>query len=125
MQDIMIQNIESTRDYIILVSESSIDSIQNITISDSNVTSMYILKSNVTMMNQITISNVRQSIHIKQSHIDMFYNSHLSQSGSQQIINGGAMQIENSNTTMTNITFDSNTAQIGGAVSINCDIYDS
>ena len=125
MQDIMIQNIESTRDYIILVSESSIDNIQNITISDSNVTSMYILKSNVTMMNQIKISNVRQSIHIKQSHIDMFYNSHLSQSGSQQIINGGAMQIENSNMTMTNITFDSNTAQIGGAVSINCDIYDS
>ena len=125
MHDLVINQFRSSRDSMVLLSESSVDSINNFTISDSNVTGLHILKSNVTMMNEVMISNVRQSIDIQQSHIDMFYNSQLSHCGSQDIINGGAMYMENSNMTMQNITFNSNTAQVGGAVSINCDIYDS
>ena len=125
IQDTNINEIRSTKDSMISLSGSAIDSISNLTITDSNVTSLYFVRSNVTMMNEIIISNIHQSIHIEQSHIDMLQNSHLSSSGSTDIINGGAMFIENSNLTMNNITFESNTAQVGGAVSINCDNYES
>ena len=125
IQDIVINQITSTRDSTILFSGSSIDSINNLTISESNVQGILIVKSNVYMMNEIQINNAHQSIRIEKSHIDIFQNSQLSFSGSEQMVKGGAIYVENSNMTMTNITFDSNTAQIGGAVSISCDTYDS
>ena len=125
IQDTNINEIRSTKDSMISLSGSTIDSVSNLTITDSNVTCLYFVRSNVTMMNEIIISNIHQSIHIEQSHIDMLQNSHLSSSGSADIINGGAMFTENSNLTMNNITFDSNIAQVGGAVSINCDNYES
>ena len=120
-----INQITNTRGSMILFSGSFIDSINNLTISGSNDTGLYIVRSNVFMMDKIQINNAHQSIRIEKSHIDIFQNSQLSFSGSEQIVKGGAIYVENSNMTMTNITFDSNTAQIGGAVSISCDVYDS
>ena len=125
IEDISINQISSTRDSMILLSGSSIDSISNLIISDSNVTGLYIVKSYVSMMDEIAIYNTSQSIQIEQSHIEKFQNSQLIFSGSEKIVKGGAICLENSNMTIQNITFDTNTAQVGGAVSISCDVYES
>ena len=78
IQNIVISNINSTRDSMVLLSGSSIDSISNLTISESNVTSLHILKSNVTSMNLVEISHSRQSIHFEQSQVDLLEQSQFS-----------------------------------------------
>ena len=125
IQHVAMNQISSTKDFMILLSGSSIDSISNLIISDSNVTGLYIVKSYVSMMDEIAIYNTSQSIQIEQSHIEKFQNSQLIFSGSEKIVKGGAICLENSNMTIQNITFDTNTAQVGGAVSISCDVYES
>ena len=76
-------------------------------------------------MNMIGISQSIQSIHFEKSQIDLLDSSQFSYSGTTDIINGGAIHIENSNLTMQNTFFESNIGQNGGAISINCDNYDS
>ena len=125
LHHINVMHFTSTKDSMMLLSGSSIDSINDFTLFDSNVTGIHIMQSSVNMMTHINISDSSQSIHIQQSHMNLLDNSQFSFSGSTEIINGGAMHIENSNLTMQSTTFDTNTAQTGGAVSINCDSYDS
>ena len=78
IQNIVISNINSTRDSMVLLSGSSIDSISNLTISESNVTSLHILKSNVISMKLVEISHSRQSIHFEQSQVDLLEQSQFS-----------------------------------------------
>ena len=86
---------------------------------------MHIIQSTVALMNMVKISQSLQSIYIEQSQIDLLESCQFSFCGSVDIIYGGAIFIENSNLTMQNTFFESNIGQNGGAISINCDNYDS
>ena len=124
LRNIMIYNINTTKGYLIYATRSSIDLIMNTTIYDINVAVLHILKSNVTTINNLYIHDVVDGVHFQQSSIRMFENSRIYRSGSANILQGGALLIENSNSIMQNISFMSNTAQSGGAVNIDCDTYD-
>ena len=124
LQNIMIYNINTTKGYLIYAARSSIDLIMNTTIYDINVAVLHILKSNVTTINDLYIHDVVDGVNFQQSSIRMFENSRIYRSGSSNILRGGALLIENSNSIMQNISFKSNTAQSGGAVNIDCDTYD-
>ena len=107
--------------YMINVAKSQVDLIQSVVVNDVEASVMQISSSNVT---DINACNLTSSIHITQSSIGTFQNSRISNSGSNSVLFGGALLIENSNSTMRNMTFEHNVAQTGGAIHISCDAYD-
>ena len=82
---------------------------------------MQILNSNVTDINACNLTN---GIYITQSSNGAFQNSRISNSGSNSVLFGGALSIENSNSKMRNITFEYNVAHTGRAIHISCDVND-
>ena len=124
LQNIVIYNINKTKGYLMYATRSSINQIVNMTIYDINVAVLHCLKSNITIINDLLIHDVTDGIHFQQSSIGMFENSRIYRSGSTSILQGGALLIENSNSTIQNMTFMFNAAQSGGAISIDCNNYD-
>ena len=116
-----VNTITTAKERMINIAKTQVDLIQGIVVDGVEATVMNILNSNVTDINNC---NMTSGIHFTQSSIDTLRNSKISNSGSTSILYGGALKIENSNSTMTNMTFDNNVAQIGGAIHISCDTYD-
>ena len=88
------------------------------TMTDINTIAFRIVKTNVVLINKLNILNATSGIYLEQSQMGIMQNSLIKDCGSTSIINGGAILIENSNSTISNITFDQNMAQVGGAVNI-------
>ena len=124
LENIVINNVNTTKEYMIHTTSSTINQIKNMTVHDIDSTMLYILKSNIMLIDDIETYNVAKGIYIEQSSIDLFQNSHIYQSGSTSIQFGGALHLVNSNSTMMNMTLNNNTAQTGGAIHISCDNYD-
>ena len=124
IQNLMIYDINSTYSYLIYATGSSIDQIMNMTVYDINVPILHILKSNVTLIDNLHAFSIPECIYAKQSSIGLLQNSRIYRSGSTNKLQGGAMLIENSNSTIKNMTFEYNIARSGGAIYINCDSYD-
>ena len=119
LQNSMIYNVNSTSSYLMYAARSSLNQISNMTVHDINVAVFNILRSNVSTIDNLYIHNVANGIHFHQSSVDRFMNSRIHHSGSKDIKQGGALLIQNSNSTIHNLTFDSNTAQSGGAINID------
>ena len=85
---------------------------------DTNAIAFHIVKSNVVSIDKLNILNATSGIYLEQSQMSLMQNSLIMECGSTSIINGGAMLIENSNSTISNVTFDQNMAQVGGAINI-------
>ena len=124
LKNLVMHDINTTKYDMIHATSTSINLIKNMTVYDIDSTMLYIIKSNITLIDDIEIYNVAKGIHIDQSSIGLLQNSHIYQSGSTSIQFGGALHMINSNSTMMNMTFNHNTAQIGGAIHISCDNYD-
>ena len=73
---------------------------------------------------EIDACDLNSEVYILESSIKVFKNSVITSSGSTNTLFGGALNIENSNSTMRNMTFEYNFAQTGGAIHIKCNIYD-
>ena len=124
MLNVMIYDINTTISYLMYATRSYIDQIVNMTVHDINSSVFYILKSNVTAISDLYIYDVTDGVHFKQSSVGILENSRIYRSGSTSKQQGGALFIENSNSTMQNMTFLSNIAQSGGAINIDCDSYE-
>ena len=124
IENVTIQNINTTQSYMMYVTRSSINLIKNITIHDIDKTVMYILNSNISSIHNLRIYDVTDGVSIQQSSIGLIQDSQIYRSGSTSKVNGGAIYIQNSNSTMLNMTFENNIAQSGGAISIICDSYE-
>ena len=61
---------------------------------------------------------------LNKTSIGIMQNSQMYRSGSTDILYGGAIHFENSNSTLINLTFEYNTAHKGGAMHISCDTYE-
>ena len=116
LKNLVMHDINTTKYDMIHATSSSINLIKNMTVYDIDSTMLYIIKSNITLIDDIETYNVAKGIHIEQSSIGLFQNSHIYQSGSTSIQFGGALHMINSNSTMMNMTFNHNTAQTGGAI---------
>ena len=114
----MINNITTTSEHVILLSGSMISEISNCSITDIDKTAYHILKSTITLINNMRVENAISGLYIELSQIGMIQNSKIYNSGSNSFMNGGAMLIENSNSTINNVTFDQNVAKFGGAMYI-------
>ena len=124
IQDVIIYDVASTSSYLVHTTRSSVDLVMNMTVHNVNVAVLHFQESNVTLIDDFITYDIPEGIHAQQSSISLLQNSRIYRSGSVNRPQGGAMLIENSNSTMQNMTFEYNVAKSGGAIYINCDSYD-
>ena len=74
-QSIAIDNIFTTSQYVIFFSGSVINQIMDLTMTDINAQAMYILKTNVTLIDSLNILKAPTGINLKQSQLSLFQNS--------------------------------------------------
>ena len=86
----------------------------------TNATFVKISDSSVTSIDSFFINGLYQALNIKFSSIDLISSSNFTNNGNINLIKGGAISIEDSNVSIVNSTFVSNTALIGGAISFEC-----
>ena len=115
-----VSTINTTKQHIINIVKTQVDLIDTVVVTDVEASTMKILSSNVIDINGC---NLTSGIDIKQSSIGILQNTQISSSGSTNTLYGGALNIQNSNSTMRNMTFDYNIAKTGGAIHISCDTY--
>ena len=122
MQNIYIRNLNTTNSHLLSFSGSAIDRISNLTVYDISATILHITSCNITNIDDLDISNTTKCIYLKDSQLDLLQNSIFSNSGFSTS-SGGAALIQDSNSTMNNVTFMSNNGQMGGAVHVSCESY--
>ena len=120
-----IRSLESSVSSTIYSSRSSIDLIQNISLSNLNTVGFEILGSNITQISQLFISDTAKGMILKDSNILNISNSEFISWGSQNVLFGGAIDIIDSSVTIQNSTFSNNNAQNGGAISVRCISFDN
>ena len=124
LNDLVMHNINTTKDYMMYMARSNINQIMNMTVYDVDVTVLEILESNITLMDDIQIHDAVQGIYARHSSISIIQNSHIYRCGNSNLSFGGAINNKNSDMDMMNITLEYNTAQTGGAIHIDCDSYE-
>ena len=123
MQNVNIRNLNTTNSDLLSFSGSVINQISSMTVYDISAIILHITSSNITNIDNLDIENATKCIHLEDSQLGLIQNSIFSTSGSSTS-SGGAFVIEDSSSTMNNVTFMSNTAQMGGAVYVQCSSYD-
>ena len=123
MQNVNIRNLNITNSDLLSFSGSVINQISSMTVYDISAIILHITSSNITNIDNLDIENATKCIHLEDSQLGLIQNSIFSTSGSSTS-SGGAFVIEDSSSTMNNVTFMSNTAQMGGAVYVQCSSYD-
>ena len=74
-ENIVIEDIITTSTYIIFLSNSVIDRISNLTITDENTVAFHIIKTNVILLDNINIVNATSGIYLEQSQLGSLQNS--------------------------------------------------
>ena len=118
MHNMFIKDIITTSQSVVFISGSMINQIRNLSMTDENAIAFHIMNTNITLLDNLNIINATSGIYLEQSQLTLFQNSMIKDCGSTNIINGGAIFIENSNSTINNVTFDQNIAKVGGALHI-------
>ena len=114
-------SVSSQSGVIFHIEKSEINSIQNLTISN---TSEVALKSDYSKMISIDGLNLLQcdlGFQLKESMVVLLKNSNFQACGTINNIQGGAFYAEYSNTTIQNSTFHNNLAKNGAGTYFNCD----
>ena len=119
LENMTINDINTTYSFLLAIARSSVNQIKNMTIHDINVAALILQKSNVTNIDNLHVYDVIKGVFIQESSIGMLQNNRISRSGSTSILQGGALLIKNSNSTIQNNTFEYNVAQSGGAIYID------
>ena len=116
--NVVIDDITATSKYVIFLSKSVINLISNLTVTDVNAIAYHIVKTNITLFDNVNILNATSGIRMEQSQMNLFQHSLIMNCGSESITNGGTLLIDNSNSIISNVTFGQSVAQIGGAIYI-------
>ena len=83
-----------------------------------------IRSTQIQTIDALQIVNAPLSAQFISSNIAMIVNASIAFCGSSTRTYGSALVIKNSNATITDSTFDSNSAVNGGAISIQCTVFD-
>ena len=112
----------TTKGRAVYVKDSELDDISNLTFVNSTMYTLDIESSTVTSIDSINLTDNTYSARIILSTVGSLTNSLFSQCGGSARRVGGGLLIDRSNTTVSNSTFDTNTAVSGGAIGISCTV---
>ena len=120
LQNLVLNNLNSSSTYLIYLEKSSVASMVNITVSNTASSPLYVYSSNVNLIDRFSARYWMQSIFIGLSDIQSISNSEFMYLGGSNLHKGGAVYIQDSNTTISNSKFANNTAVSGGAIYFSC-----
>ena len=106
--------------YILKITRSDISQMNNITLYSMVQPPMFLQLDTIGTITQLNIYNCSQGLIIDSSNITEIRQSNFTNLGSIDIRNGGAIKLLNSNATITQSYFVSNTAMKGGAIDYSC-----
>ena len=119
IQNTTISNLNSTSDAVIYFLSSSINSVQNVSLSNINTAGLILDQSKATTILMLNLLNMDRGIIIRtNSAILNLSNSTFAQLGSSNIFYGGAIDVTDSSLNITNWNFEQNQAMSGAAISI-------
>ena len=119
IQNATISSISSTSDVIIYSLISSINLIQNVSLSNMNTTGLILDQSNTTTISVLNLLSMDKGVIVRSnSAILNLSNSTFVQLGSSNILYGGAIDVIGSILNITNWNFEQNQAKSGDAISI-------
>lgn len=108
------------QDYLWSIVDSYAWSIKNVSFHDSGQYSLYIDESVIQEINSLTIQDWDHGVYIDESTVTLLTNSNFERLGGTDFKHGGAIIIDNSNVTISNSSFSSNSAIEGGAIYYIC-----
>ena len=120
LSDIRLVNTSTTSQFMIALVLSQNITIENIIVQEVSHPLFMIVKSEVTSIKYVHISNNQEAIQILDSKVHLLSNSDFSKNGQLTKASGGAISLYNSDIKIFNCSFTENTAKIGGAISFRC-----
>ena len=115
-----IKNVDAPNsNYILKVSNSNLQ-VNNASFENLMQPAAYFLKDTISNIVGLTINNCSRGLISESTSIGILSNSTISNSGSNNVNYGGAMYILNSNVTISNSNFMTNSASEGGAINFDC-----
>ena len=120
LQNLILNNLNSSSTYLIYLSQSSVASMINITVSNTVNSPLYVYSSNINLIDHFSARYWMQNIFIELSDIESISNSEFVYLGGSNLHKGGAVYIQDSNATISNSKFVNNTAISGGAIYFSC-----
>ena len=118
LNEITIEDCNTLSNYIISITNWDSTEISKLNVSDIvNDTILHIKNSKITEIEDLSFINWYQAFLFENSVVSKFKESLITGNGGSNSLHGGAIRSINSNLTISNWTFISNTAQSGGAIS--------
>ncbi|CAI2365113.1 unnamed protein product [Moneuplotes crassus] len=115
-------NSVQTNSSIFSITDSTIKEIKDIYITNIPIKAFEIFKSEVMLIENVNMINISRGIHFCESNVTQLTLSTFESCGSENLPEGAALLIEQSNATITQSVFRNNKADMGGAISIKCNI---
>ena len=84
-QNVVVEYINTTSRYIMFLSQSAVNQISNLTVTDVNAIAYHIVKSNITLFDNVNILNATSGIYMEQSQMNLFQHSLIMNCGSESI----------------------------------------
>ncbi|CAI2376021.1 unnamed protein product [Moneuplotes crassus] len=120
LKDLKFVNSSVESPNVIFVDQAFNLQIKNIDSSNNDKNLFQIKNSNVSLIENLHVSNYKRALELINSEVVLISNSSFISNGNSEMLHAGAIYIKNSNVTFYNISFILNTAQSGGAITSLC-----
>ena len=120
VEDLFLLKVTANSGYLINIDKSSGVNMDKVTTQDSSEIVFNIVDSYITSLVNFDIKKCKKALNIRNSVIKNIENSVFEDNGGIEELRGGAIAIYNSDVTIRNSTFTSNTAASGGAIHFDC-----
>jgi hypothetical protein len=117
---VVLTEVDSSLDNLFHISGSSNLNLTDITGQNIENIVIYIDDSNITVIDNLMLQNVTQSLSIDYSTVEQITNSQFLENGNTTARYGGSISITDSDVSITNSTFNESTATNGAAISFKC-----
>lgn len=118
IKNVEMNNITTMSLHLISIFDSNLKLIEGLTISNVNSVAISFENSKVQNISSLQVTNASQGLLIENCEIELVQNSNFTRWGSTNQIEGGGVNLIDSNSTFLRVIFDQNTAIHGGAISI-------
>ena len=124
LQNMSVVNLTSSISYAVFISDSSANLIRNLSMANISKSGMLISNTNVTEISTLVMNSVAHGVVVQSnSIISSLHDSLFAKVGSVNVLNGGALDIIDSEVNLSNSKFEQSQAQSGAVISVKCTNY--
>ncbi|CAI2387268.1 unnamed protein product [Moneuplotes crassus] len=123
LKNIHISGITNNGDGIVRIVSSDLEEIHNVSVFNCNANIINARSTTISQISQLNTTNNIGGMKLFDSIVGNFKDSKFVNCGSQNVFEGGAIYLKNSNVSIVNSYFEHNQAIAGGAISIICSLH--